>query len=334
MNQQRAWAVGIVGVAMACGGAACGGAPEEETGSSADEVTSAGQLGGSDMPAGSYALTFDDGPGPRTEELANYLGDRGIVGTFFINGRNAPAYESALVAIKARGHILANHTQNHEDMRTLQSGALYRAVADTDAVIARHQPAGPWLLRAPYGAWDGRVSGELNATAMSKYVGSIFWNVGGALSATTGADWACWGNGLAVDDCANRYMSEMRAKGRGIILIHDSHGRSVDMTKTIVESLEGSVRFVPLTDAPQIASAIGEPVVVGGGGGDYVPPAALCPSFTLGRSVPGGTCVRRNDDGKWYRCDASAPADWPDSDGPGLDPGCTSCPQLPNGACE
>ena len=321
--------------ASAIGSFGCSTKESEEAATSESRVTSSDQLGGRDMPAGSYSLTFDDGPGDRTEELANYLGDTGIVATFFINGKIAPGNEAALAAIKARGHILANHTQNHEDMRSLSSGDLNRAVADTDVWIARYQPSGPWLLRAPYGAWSEDVSNQINATDMRKYVGSIFWNQGGELTERYGADWACWGQGVGVSDCAGRYINEMNDKGRGIVLMHDVHSRTVDMVRILVESLEGRVSFVPITRAPQIVEATGAGggTFTGGGGASGEGPApALCPSFTLGRSVADGTCVRRADDDRWYVCDAAAPSEWPAVPGPGAWR-CTSCPQLEGGSC-
>jgi hypothetical protein len=70
------------------------------------------------------------------------------------------------------------------------------------------------------------------------------------------------------------------------------------------------------------------------GGGNVDPPAnaVTCKSATLGRNVPPGTCVQRADDGLWYLCDADAPGDWPQIDGPD-DPSCTSCPQQAGGQC-
>ena len=56
---------------------------------------------------------------------------------------------------------------------------------------------------------------------------------------------------------------------------------------------------------------------MGGGGGS-------CQSFTLGRDVPTGTCVQREDDQKWYVCDSG---DWPVVSSP-ASPQCTSCPQI------
>ena len=67
------------------------GAPLDGDGNvSEDELVSERQLMGSDMAQKHIALTFDDGPGGRTAELANYLGDERVVAAFFINGKNVP----------------------------------------------------------------------------------------------------------------------------------------------------------------------------------------------------------------------------------------------------
>jgi hypothetical protein len=52
-------------------------------------------------------------------------------------------------------------------------------------------------------------------------------------------------------------MNEMNDRGRGIILMHDVHKPTVDMVKKIVETMQGSVHFVPLTSVPSVASALG-----------------------------------------------------------------------------
>ena len=40
-----------------------------------------------ELPPGCVALTFDDGPGPRSAELARLLRDEGVPGTFFCSAR-------------------------------------------------------------------------------------------------------------------------------------------------------------------------------------------------------------------------------------------------------
>jgi peptidoglycan/xylan/chitin deacetylase (PgdA/CDA1 family) len=279
-----------------------------------EDIVSERQLFGSELPRGTFVLTFDDGPGPRSAELSEYLASKGISATFFVNGRNVPGRQRVLSDIVQRGHTLANHTQNHVDMRTLSGAPLVRAVADTDEFIAAAQPNGPWLLRAPYGAWNARVASELNRSAMRKYVGSIFWEVGGQLTATAGADWACWGRRLSVDRCAQLYLQEARTKGRGIILIHDVHGKSIDMAKLLVEAMlrEGN-RFARITDVPSVVRA----------GATSSQGASGCASATLGRAVSEGSCVQSARDDRWYVCTTR---DW-ELVPSGADTRCTSRPR-------
>ncbi len=268
---------------------------------SEDELVSERQIMGADMAQKHLALTFDDGPGGRTAELANYLGDQGIPAAFFINGKNVPGRQNVLDTIIRRGHTLANHTQNHAQMTRISGDTLFKAVADTDAHILSVQPAGPSLLRAPYGAWNGRVATELNGTSMKKYVGSIFWDVGGTLTSTAAADWDCWGRGVTVQRCADLYLQEIRSKKRGIVLLHDVHSKTVDMVKLMVPTLkaEGYV-FDKLQDAPAVKRAIANvsatPATPSGGA------ATTCFSSTLGTNQPENACVQSARDSRWYRC--------------------------------
>lgn len=273
---------------------------------SEDELVSERQIMGADMAQKHLALTFDDGPGGRTAELADYLGDQGIPAAFFINGKNVPGRQNVLDTIIRRGHTLANHTQNHVQMTRISGDTLFKAVSDTDAHILTVQPTGPFLLRAPYGAWNGRVATELNGTSMKKYVGSIFWDVGGTLTSTAAADWDCWGHGMSVQSCANLYLQEIRSKKRGVVLMHDVHSKTVDMVKLMVPTLKAEgYTFDKLQDAPAVKRAIANvsatpatPTPTPGGA------STTCFSSTLGSDQPENTCVQSARDSKWYRCSA------------------------------
>jgi peptidoglycan/xylan/chitin deacetylase (PgdA/CDA1 family) len=225
-----------------------------------DDVVSERQLNGSDMPEKTISLTLDDGPGERTGELAEFLAAEGVKGTFFINGKNAVGAkgQAAVAKIMANGHILANHTHNHKQLTKLGSAEIAKEVADTDAIIAKAQPNGPWLIRAPFGAWNANVARGLNAGPMKKYVGSVFWDEGGDLTDRSAADWACWGAAkVSVERCGQLYVQETRAKKRGIILVHDIHSKTVDMLKQIVPQLKSEgFKFVGLDEAPSVARAI------------------------------------------------------------------------------
>jgi peptidoglycan/xylan/chitin deacetylase (PgdA/CDA1 family) len=281
-------------------GAATGGDDDKIVhngdGSGDDEIVSERQLNGLELPDHTISLTFDDGPGERTAELADFLGDHGIVGTFFMNGMKAPGRQNHIDEIVRRGHLLANHTQNHKQLTKLGAAAIVAEVEETDAIIRSVQPNGPWLLRAPFGAWNGTVARAVNATAMRKYVGSIFWDEGGELTKTAAADWACWRDEISPEDCGRLYMQEIRTKRRGVVLMHDIHNRTVDMVKFMVPLLEKEgFKFASVGSVPSVVRAVAAQ--------SGKPPAPdQCMSTTLGRAVDQNVCVQSKSTAKWFRC--------------------------------
>ncbi len=267
--------------------------------SSEQDLISEHQLTGSELPAKTIALTFDDGPGDRTVELTDYLASQGVPATFFINGMRVPGRQAAVDAVVNRGFTLANHTQNHLQLTKLTSAKVVSEVTQTDNILVANQPNGPFILRAPFGAMNGSVVRSLNATAMKKYTGSVFWDIGGELTATSAADWDCWGKGVAVARCGQLYMQEIRKRGHGIILMHDIHNKTIDMVKTvIVPTLKAEgYTFAKLADVPAVKRSI-----AAANSNSPAPADTSCSSATLGRTVEQGTCVQARSDSKWNVC--------------------------------
>jgi peptidoglycan-N-acetylglucosamine deacetylase len=298
----------------------CASAPSDEVneggnGYSADDLVSEGQLTGRDLGAKEIALTFDDGPGPRTAELSAYLREQSIPAAFFINGKNVPGRQNVLTQLIADGHIVANHTQNHLQLTKLASSAAVNEIIQTDNFIVQSGQTGPFLLRPPFGAWSGSIARAANQTAMRKYVGSVFWDIGGDVTASSAADWACWSAkySYSVKQCGDLYLKETRSRGRGIVLMHDIHSPSVDMVKQIVPVLKAEgFRFVQLTEAPSIKSKIEAGPTT----------AETCFSSTLNKSVPSGSCVQSERNAKWYVCEEEA---WTPVSA-STDPACKSLP--------
>ena len=163
------------------------------------------------------SLTFDDGPGTNTIALSAWLHARGIAATFFINGKSTLGQPNAIAAVAADGHLLANHTQNHEDLRSTATFPLNAAgeakliaeLAQTDALIAPYIENDRFLFRAPFGYFETRAYNVLHASAMDKYVGHIHWDVGSERVGSYGADWACWENDpmLTTKQCGDLYTT-------------------------------------------------------------------------------------------------------------------------------
>lgn len=254
------------------------GCSRAEESASVQEFTGP-QLYGTGMSDGTLTLTFDDGPGPRTAELSRYLKQEGIQGTFFIQGSAAAAYPEVLKQLHEDGHLLANHTYTHPRMTA--STDPVSEVRRTDDLIKKYITDGVFLFRAPYGDWNGKVAAILNNAGLTKYVGSIFWDIGGVRTERpdkrldTAADWACWSFNDSVEKCADGYMNEIRNLSRGIVLMHDVHSRTIDMVKNMVPRLKNEgYRFVRLDKAPTVAAALARRTNTG----DLPPPALACPA--------------------------------------------------------
>jgi len=65
---------------------------------------------GDRLPIGTFVLTYDDGPGPNTQPIAEYLSSMGIAATFFVVGEFAERQPRVLTRLRALGHRLGNHT--------------------------------------------------------------------------------------------------------------------------------------------------------------------------------------------------------------------------------
>ncbi|CAG8616184.1 12678_t:CDS:10 [Dentiscutata erythropus] len=68
---------------------------------------------------GVVALTFDDGPGPYTNILLDYLSTKKIKVTFFVLGISAEKYPEVLKKILEEGHQIGIHTFTHPHLNDL-----------------------------------------------------------------------------------------------------------------------------------------------------------------------------------------------------------------------
>lgn len=249
------------------------------TGASRSDLNrfSSGSFDSHGAAAKTLYLTFDDGPGERTEELANYLSQEGIPATFFVVGAQAQLHQDVLGNIRNLGHIVANHSTSHSDM-TSDADPLGE-LADTDSLIQPFITSNVYLFRAPYGSWNAGVASILNAH-YSRYVGPIFWDMGGegnGLDGSYAADWKCWADGVSVKSCADGYLRETQDRGRGIVLMHDIHGRTLELVKNLVPRWKALGYHFAALD--QISSIAQEIRASGGTPLDDLPPAPIaCPT--------------------------------------------------------
>lgn len=303
-------ATGVVALAAACTTVTDAGAEVGTTRSALIEA--AEELKGTNNGDKSIILTFDDGPGPMdvTGELSGWLRDRGIKATFFVNGacvkstrlsnNSACDYpiedaDEVLRKITADGHLVANHTTTHRSLTGASDGynviperEWVKDITETDDAIKEYVPTNRFFFRPPYGDWSSNAHDVLQDSPMKKYIGPVYWNVGGGpTDGSRAADWECWdpyaGKSYTSKRCGDLYLKEIRNMGGGIVLMHEakgntgnhavSHGvgNTVDMVKYIVPILENEGwTFKPLWEDADIVD--------------------LLPKCAAGTFDSGGTC--------------------------------------------
>ena len=119
-------------------------------------------LRGSSMEPKVLALTFDDGPGPRTKALSRYLKDEGIRAAFFVNGRSMGA--DAAGDPPAARRRRPPRRQPHRDASVADGDATATArptdaevvqeLTETDSKIEPFIPSKRFLFRPPFGDYD------------------------------------------------------------------------------------------------------------------------------------------------------------------------------------
>lgn len=99
------------------------------------------------------ALTFDDGPDPRsTPPLLDLLRREEVSACFFCIGRHAEAHPDIVRRIAREGHIVGNHTQDHVWWNVFLLGpALSRQIDNAQRVLTPLVGAAPRFFRSPQG---------------------------------------------------------------------------------------------------------------------------------------------------------------------------------------
>lgn len=194
------------------------------------------------FPPKSLLLTFDDGP-HRTHsgEIAAILGQYGVPAVFFQVGSNLGTVDAKGVAtlaasaevsrqLRTAGYVLGNHSLTHAQLSKRTGEALTGEILTSDRLLKSVDPSRSPLFRFPYGARSAEAMGVLESASLR----SVMWNV-------DSLDWA----DPVPRSIADRVMRSVDAEGRGIVLFHDIHERTVRALPIVLDRLiaEG-YRFV------------------------------------------------------------------------------------------
>jgi peptidoglycan/xylan/chitin deacetylase (PgdA/CDA1 family) len=174
----------------------------------------------------SFALTFDDGPGPSTPGLLDVLRDARVSATFFVLGRSveeAPGFDgdrkrarALVVRALQEGHEIGNHSYTHAERSSKES--FIKEIDRVDALIRELQfEAGtptdrPIMVRCPYGRQGIRDPRGVGLDERSR------WGVGWDESF---ADWMPRTGDEIAREMSSHVARSVAAGGESVLLLHD-----------------------------------------------------------------------------------------------------------------
>jgi peptidoglycan/xylan/chitin deacetylase (PgdA/CDA1 family)/uncharacterized caspase-like protein len=193
------------------------------------------EMTGSELPPKTLLLTFDDGPhSAYTDEILSILKQHDAKAVFFQVGKNLGEVTAdgsvklgkrAEVSrrILAEGHTLANHSYSHAQLSQAQGATLNDEIAHADRLLKAVSAQRSNLFRFPYGARNEQALQALSTSALR----SMMWNI----------DSRDWADPIATS-IADRVLRSVRSEGRGIVLFHDIHERTVKALPMVMEQLK------------------------------------------------------------------------------------------------
>ena len=192
------------------------------------------EIFGKALPKKTIVLTFDDGPHRRySEEIAAILKQYNAPAVFFSVGRNIGSLDANGAAhlgagaevsrkLMADGYVLANHSLTHAQLSKQSGDGLKAEILGTDTLLKAVNPQRSTLFRFPYGARN-KEGMHMLADA---HLRSVMWNI-------DSLDWA----DPVPSSIAERVLRSVDKEGRGIILFHDIHERTVKALPLVLEKL-------------------------------------------------------------------------------------------------
>ena len=206
-----------------------------EAGDSSPDLATHGKTGTS---GGRIALTFDDGPDPRsTPRILAILRKHHVKATFFVVGRQVEEHPDILRRIVHEGHAIGNHSYDHTDMSYLTPGQirleLQRTQNAVDKALGYHYQMD--LMRPPYGNPYFEGSDALPAfrrVVRQEQLFPVIWTI-------DPQDYVMDGDPQGVVDNVIRQDKDGRKQDRDeVVLMHDIHPQDAQALPGIIDHFE------------------------------------------------------------------------------------------------
>jgi peptidoglycan/xylan/chitin deacetylase (PgdA/CDA1 family) len=173
-------------------------------------------------------LTFDDGPlPPYSGRVLDILASECVQATYFIVGEMAKAYPAMVRRVYDEGHSIGTHSYSHPIHFRAQSVERGNAQID-DGIAATTAALGDADRLSPF----FRFPGFGHTAPAEEHLSSLGVMVWGA--DVPADDW----KKIGPKDIVRRAVDRLERKGKGILLLHDIHERTVEALPILLEELK------------------------------------------------------------------------------------------------
>ncbi len=163
------------------------------------------------------ALTFDDGPGKRTNELLDVLEEYDAHATFFMLGKMIPGREDAIKRMSEIGCEIGNHSYDHPNLTSLGADGVSGQIGDTNSLLKQACGQAATVMRPPYGAVNDDVASGVKLPM-------VLWNV-------DTLDWETRDTQAVIDNVL------CNADDGDIVLMHDIYDTTIDAAVALIPQL-------------------------------------------------------------------------------------------------
>ena len=169
------------------------------------------------------ALTFDDGPGPYTEELLDFLKQEGVRATFFVLGTRVDSYPKLIRRMAAEGHEVGNHSNAHNMLHRMDLVGVRKEMGKCAEKIEKLLGYRPSVMRCP----GGNTSSIVTQYAQEAGIPVAYWSV-------DTRDW----ESRNKDAILNVAFGKNGIKDGSIVLMHDIYKTTVEAAKEMILRLK------------------------------------------------------------------------------------------------
>ncbi len=181
------------------------------------------------------ALTFDAAWGDEdAEEILATLDKYQVKATFFMVGDWIRKYPELVKKIAASGHDVANHSNKHPHVNSMNKEAIKKDIMEAHSTILEVTGQTCYLYRPPYGEYNNTV---LEAAKECQYY-TIQWDV-------DSIDW----KGYDAPTIVNKVLGHKHLGDGSIILLHNGAKHTAEALPQIIEGLKNKgYEIVPISE--------------------------------------------------------------------------------------